>query len=147
MKVGYLSPPRGAPNAEPRGVILRMQQVVHLLQHVQTVRDAVAKEEDLLIHVGECCYVRVQEQPRLSLDLRDYFFPEKGLVEPVPTKRGVRLYGLEIDEFLELCLPKITEVWPELKDKKPCHQLTDTNKVACYNCNPKLAGTPRHLKA
>lgn len=128
-------------------VSLRLMQVAELLHSSDEVLAALKTDGEADIHLGRCTFLRVWTLPRETLDIRDHFYPQKDLESPQPTSRGIRLYDLEIHDFFDV-LPGIKEVWPTLNDKQPCKS-THGDEIevdGCYNCNPRIAGTPREKK-
>lgn len=132
---------------EKTSVSLRLMQVIALLESSEHALKALANAEETQIHLGRCTYLRTWVLPRETIDIRDHFYPEEDTPEPLPTGRGIRLYGLEIQDFFDV-LPIVKEVWPLLIEKPHCSVMhaDDRDVVHCYNCNPRFAGTPRHLR-
>ena len=147
MKIAYSSPPRGEELREPSSVSLRHLQVVELLSCSEDVLKAAEGARDISIHLGRCTFLQVQASPRRMLDIRDHYFPELNMVTPQPTRRGVRLYELEIFDFLDI-MQQVKEAWPALETSTPCKasHTDDVDASRCYNCNPRISGTPRNIR-
>lgn len=145
LKLSYAAPSPSNPQGPPSAVMLRLQQVVTLLHNVDAMRQALAGDGEECMHLGRCTFLRTITAPRLCIDIRDHYFPEVDMEMPQPTRRGIRFYGLEIDDFVDI-LDDVKRAWPEVGDRTPCHYGDDTGAENCYNCNARIAGTPAHLR-
>ena len=149
LRLQYAESPKNDPGAVPSGVSLRLAQTCALLSIVDMLKLAYDEEDtsvdvEIVHHIGRCCFVKMSRHGRACLDIRDHYFPEKEMETPQPTRRGVRFYGLEIADFLDV-LREVADAWPVLKSKYPCEHPDDASLERCYECNARLAGTPKSL--
>lgn len=146
LRLQYLEAKENNDEGRLNGVTLRLKQLVTLISSVNRLKASLESGEEMVEHVGRCCFVKTFTEPRLVLDIRDHYFPELGLEQPQPTRRGVRFYGLEIEDFFDI-LNDVQSVWDALKTTRLCEHPDTTAQDRCYQCNPRLAGTPKHLKS
>lgn len=143
LKLSHVNPCKSRPNDPPASVVLKLQQVVRLFKMLGEIRTAVWEEAEFEAHVGRCTYLRLDPGTPQQLDIRDHFYL-KGFqdTDPLPTRRGVRIYGLEVEDFIDLLRDDVATAWPEVLTTQACHESSDHEDAAeCYFCNPRIAGS------
>ena len=93
-----------------------------------------------LEHVGSLINVKLDpEAPGASLatDIRQWYREKDSPLTVRPSRHGVRLDTLELDD-LKLLMPEIEEAWAAFKAiEKPCYQVhTPAAKLQCEICWP-----------
>ena len=131
-------------NAYPtkKGVSLPLIRWEGLCNYQTEIEEAVRNKADLKEHIGGNVYAQVSKNFPNRVDLRQYFLPD-GMVEPIPTKRGISLVYDEWEDMIA-CREDLQNICPQLKDLTPCFMNEDhqaqLGMLRCPECNPNQHG-------
>lgn len=121
-----------------RGISLKLHQVKTLNNMLDSVEEALKKNEEMKWHLGMKIFVSIQKN-NPCVNIRQYWKPPQ-LDESVPTKRGLCFRPQEF-ENLRNHWEEIMKAMPELETFVPCYDqddhLNQMGMLKCSSCNPE----------